>query len=469
MIKAILRNSVYLGLGQAVNGVLYFLTTTLIARYFGVEKFGIFSFAEAVFLFLSLTVIFGTDVIGAREISKAEEKGKKIIVDSVIPIRFIFSLISFLVLVIFMFFSWYSLEVKLMVVLCGSAVFSLVFFLDWFFWGEERFILYGASLVIRDLFFLFGILIILYFKIKFLWIGVIFIVSKWIPCIFLLSRYIRKINFSPLRFKNILNSYLFGSAFMMFVTNLVGWIVGYFDIFLLAIVVGEQATGLYSAAYKPVSLILLAVMVYIKAIFPSLSKSSKKTISNFHKTVVFMLFGVVASFVPLMVSGFLFGRDIIVLIYGKDYTASSQILPFLVIASFIISINTVYSRSLVAVGKDRINLTANLWVGVLNISFNLFLIPFIGVLGAACSKIMGDGLIFLYYHKNLVKSIKIKLFKIFYIPVISLFGSIAILYFLRINSSYLQLILGAFFYFVLLGCLIFVSPSARKFLVAEVI
>jgi len=451
MLKRVFYNLSYLTLGQAISGILYFAATIFIARSFDVDKFGIFSFAEAAFFFFSLIVLFGTDIIGAREVSKAEGYEKKEIVNQIIPIRFIFSLVSFIILIVFIALLRNPLETKLMILLCVSAIFSFVFLLDWFFWGEERFIIYSQSAVIRDLSFLGGVLLLIYFKANLLWVGVIFLVSKWLGSVFLLGRYVKEHGFPSISWKFSFKRTLFDSSAMMFITTLVGWVVGYFDIFILSIIIGDRGTGLYSAAYKPISFLLLAIMVSIKSVFPYLSKTAKTGARDFRKIVIFALLGISVLFMPLMTLGGRLSTGIITTVYGSSFAESGNIFYLLVFAAFIISVNTVYSRGLVAVGEDRTNLIANISVGLINILSNLILIPIFGFIGAAWSKIIGDGVIFFYYHRKLSNIIPIPLIKIVLVPTLAISVSTILMHSFKLNSGRLQLLFNSLFYFFFVG------------------
>jgi O-antigen/teichoic acid export membrane protein len=451
MLKRIFYNFSYLAFGQAISGVLYFVATIFIARHFGVGEFGIFSFAEASFFFFSLIVLFGTDIIGAREVSQAEGPKKNKIVNQVIFIRSIFSLVSFIVFIAFIVVLRNSLETKLMILLCVFAIFSLIFLLDWFFWGEERFIEYSQSAVIRDLSFFGGVLLLIYFSANLLWVGVVFFVSKFIGTVFLLGKYIKEYGFSSVLRKFSFNRTLFNSSSMMFVTTLVGWVVGYFDIFALSVILGVRDTGLYGAACKPIAFFLLAIMVSVKSVFPYLSKTARDKTSDFRKIIIFALFGISVFFIPLMALGPQLSTSIITVIYGNSFVESGRIFYLLVFAAFIISVNTIYSRGLIAVGEDKSNLIANVSVGSVNILSNLILIPIFGFIGAALSKIIGDGLIFFYYHRKLSNVIHIPMMKIVFIPVLAILASTILTNIFKLNSGVLWVFFNSIVYFLLIG------------------
>jgi O-antigen/teichoic acid export membrane protein len=452
-----------LSIGQILSGVLYFIAIVFIARSFGAGKFGVFSFAEASFFFFSLIVLFGTDIIGMREISKAEKKDKAAIVNSVVSLRSLFCLSAFFILSIFIIFLKNSLETKLVILICVSAIFSLVFLLDWFFWGEERFVVYSFFPIIRDLFFFLGVLFLINFKASFLWVGVVFLISKLLGSGFLLVKYSCKYGFPGISWDKKLDRQFFASSAMMFATALVGWIVGYFNIFVISFFVGESGTGLYSAAYKPISFVLLAIMVGVKSIFPYLSKSAMTRKSDFRKIVIFALLGIAVLFTPLMLLGNAVSSEIMGLIYGSVFIESGKLFYFLIFAAFIIAINTVYSRSLVAAGEDRSNFIANISVGVINIIASLISVYKWGIVGAAFSMIIGDGIVFFYYHWKLSKIMRIPLLKIAIVPISAMVISTMFVFLLKLHiNHFLGLIINGGIYFIIACSLVFILYRHKK-------
>ena len=75
----------------------------------------------------------------------------------------------------------------------------------------------------------------------------------------------------------------------------------------------------------------------------------------------------------------------------------------------IIPINTTYSRALIAVGREKDYFVASLSIGLSNIVLNLFLVPKMGITGAAWSKIGAEFIGYLYSYHSLSRIMKIEL------------------------------------------------------------
>jgi len=402
--KNIIENFLYLGIGQGVSGLLYFLATVYLARKLGAEKFGIFSFAESVFLFFSLLVIFGSDVVGAREIAQADYKDRSDIVSTLIGMRIISSIVSFLILIIFIIAIRNPLETKLFLFICGLGLFSFIFLLDWFYWGLEKFNIYATYMIIRDLVFLLGVLISVNFKNNILLVGVIFLFSKFLYSLLLfISSTKLNLIFKP-RLGLLECKKMIFSCNAIFWATFIGWIVHYFDIILIAMLYEKKVVGYYSAAYKPIFYIFMIVVVYLKAIFPVLSKVDKYNPHYFKKILGLTLLSIILVFLPLGLLFNLFSRDIIIFMYGKNYLPCIDSFKVLAFALLVMSINTTYSQGIIATSREQQNLKINLFIGTSNIFLNILLIPFCGIVGAAWSKLCAQIFGFLYYRKELILS-----------------------------------------------------------------
>lgn len=400
MIKNIIRNYLFLGMGQGLSGLFYFLATVFLARNFGVEKFGMFNFSESIFLFFSLVALFGSDVIGTREIAQRESGEDSKIASITITLRFFTSMAAFLLLLIFALVIKNTLETKLLIMLCGISIFSFILLFDWFFYGIERFDIFAKYTVIRDLFFLAATVYLVGIKKEILFVGAAFVLSKFIFSFLLFFRYVKMCGFpKPAAWKAVKQKRALNSYNMIFWASIIAWVVNYFDIAFISLLHKEKAAGYYSAAYKPVFYITMAIVIYSKAVFPLLARFKKVNLAHFRKIMVVSLSGMLIIFLPLVILGCRFSEKIIPFIYGKDYFLSAGAFRILVFLILIVSINIMYYQGLLACGREKENLKVIFTVGLSNVLLNLMLIPAMGINGAAWSKVLSQGFGCVYYYK----------------------------------------------------------------------
>lgn len=426
-LRSIFKNSFYLALGQAISGVFYFLAVMYLARSVGAQKYGVFSFAESVFMFFTLIVVWGSDFVGARQIVYADKEQRARIIAAIWPMRAVLSIIALIVLTVFALVIRNPVETKLMVIVCGLGLFSLVFLLDWFFWGLEKFTVYVQYSILRDLVFLLGVIVLVKLGAGILWFGVVFILSRFLPSLHLLYFYLKDNTFS-LEHVSLSNSKeMLNNCNFLFYISIVGWFTHFFDITLISLVHGETMTGLYTAAYKPVLLVVLSVTVYMKAIYPILAKTYRNDIREFEKIIIFTLIGSIVIFLPVAVVCSRFGAQLIGFIYSDDYSESIDTFKILIYILMMTAVNSTLLRSLIATGNDKDSFISSLAVGISNVVLNLILVPTMGIIGAAWSKLLAECIAFFWYYYKLSKVVKMPYLYILYMALLGAFIYLATL------------------------------------------
>jgi len=105
--KRLLSNFFSLSVLQVFTYILPLLTLPYLVRVLGMEKFGLVMFAQAFLMFFNVLVDYGFNLSATREISIHRDDKSKLteIFSSVIGIKAILLVISFLILTIIIFFS----------------------------------------------------------------------------------------------------------------------------------------------------------------------------------------------------------------------------------------------------------------------------------------------------------------------------------------------------------------------------
>ncbi len=180
--------------------------------------------------------------------------------------------------------------------------------------------------------------------------------------------------------KNILkNFFSFGSK--IYFSNIVGLLHYRIDIFLLNIYLNPAAVGLYSVAVVLSERVWIISQSVSVVIFPKISsETDKNELKRFTPIVcrnVLFITSVLAIFL------FIFSHWLIILIFSIEFLEA--VIPFqiLIIGSIAFSAGRIISSDLAGRGKPIIDNYIGLFSTVLNIIFNIILIPKIGIVGAA--------------------------------------------------------------------------------------
>lgn len=244
--------------------------------------------------------------------------------------------------------------------------------------------------ILRILFILLGI----YLKAPFAF----FIYLGFINCIvllglFLYTRYLEE-------FKRILSFRLaigdsidfIRHGFLFTILMAANVIYNKIDIIMLEKMIGSTEVGYYSGATKFIYPFMFISGAFMTAIFPKLAKHSEEK-DKFKSIQNLALFYLGAIGIVLSTSLYL-GADLIFQLFFADkYDASIPVFKVLVWYLAIVFIYGPISNSLVAKNKVKFLVYLNLFMIVLNVVLNFFLIPVYGAKGAAIATIICEILI----------------------------------------------------------------------------
>lgn len=174
-------------------------------------------------------------------------------------------------------------------------------------------------------------------------------------------------------------------------------------VFLLDLLRGPEATGLFGVAQKlaePMSVIPAALMA---AIFPAYIQASAREKENRPRGIrieqaawlrarSLRLTSILGA--ALASAGVLGSPWLIEQLYAGQYAGSAAILQILAIALLPTFVNYALTHFLIALGQQRLNLLFNAMIFVLNFALCLALIPRAGAIGAAAAVLISECVLF---------------------------------------------------------------------------
>ncbi len=158
---------------------------------------------------------------------------------------------------------------------------------------------------------------------------------------------------------------------------------------LLGRLVGYEAVGLYSAAYKFLNLALALPYVVNAAVFPLLARVEEDPVTAqrvFQRTVDYLV--VVA--LPLAVGATFLAPSVVELVYGAGFTPAAEPLRVLLWAAGVLFVGRTCRQLLVAAGLQGTHLALLVGGAVTNVALNLWWIPRWGMVGAAWATLCAE-------------------------------------------------------------------------------
>jgi O-antigen/teichoic acid export membrane protein len=211
--------------------------------------------------------------------------------------------------------------------------------------------------------------------------------SDFVSCIFLMT-YGKVLKGLKLQLDFKLLKPMLKYSLPLMPTAILWWIVSASDLYMVRYMVGEEANGIYSTAYKIPTLIALASTIFYQAwqMSATIEKDTAKVfytqVSNAFQSLLFIASaGVMLLLKPL--TNILTASD-----YHQAYLYSTFLIIATLFGCFCQFSGAIYS----AVKESKRSLYTSIIAAVSNVALNLILIPKFGVYGAAFSTMFAYGI-----------------------------------------------------------------------------
>lgn len=414
--KNIVKSISFVALGEAVSNVLSYFLIILIARSLGTEGLGIYSFA---FAFVGLFVIFydfGISTFFVKKVSNSRENYEKYF-GNYAALKLIFCLVAMLLPMASILFLKRSIDVIVIVYLASISL----FFQNYSYVARNTFQAYQAMhydaivrIVERVVAFGLGFFVLSngYGLAAFLYVLVLSNLLSLAASIMLLKKIRVKFSFKAdiSLWKTMLRN-----SWPFWLTLIFMQLYFQVDTVMLSFIKGYEATGLYNAAYKLISVMSRIPWVIIIVLFPVMSE----LYSNLSKALLRQVLEKGIHVMSVLSLPIIFGTAvladrIIFFIYRDGFQSSALVLQVLIWATFFLFLSTFIGWFLNAIDRQKI-FTYSTGASLLaNVAMNLILIPKFSYMGASiatlATSIINFSLLHYFnskygYHVNILKII----------------------------------------------------------------
>ena len=384
----------WLMISQIIVTICGFIWTILIARYLGVDDYGIMNFAISFSGILAITLDLGISTHIIRHIATDFDSSSKYL-GNAIPLKSIFSFFTFLLtLLILIAMKCDELTIQITLLFTIERIFSSMIGL---FNGslqaveEGKYQAIGNTLLNTIL--LIFILISIFGNFGLYGITLSYVSANFIVVIiqyFAVKKRLSKPKFE-LDIEFCKKITLLSIPFAL--TSFFGLIFSSIDTVMLTSIISNHANGIYSAAYKLISVLTLFYGVYSAVVFPVMSrffKNEKELLTvSFEKSLKYLLMIII----PLSFATMIYSNDIIILFFGQEYSEASSVLSILMWTMTFFIINGLSTNLLNASHKEKTVTVTFMIAAICNFFLNLILIPKYSFDGAAITTILSDMII----------------------------------------------------------------------------
>ncbi|NJM19372.1 MAG: flippase [Richelia sp. RM2_1_2] len=415
--RVIFANTVWLFLDRILRMGVGLFISVWIARYLGVQQFGIFNYATAFFALFSTLSTLGLDAIVVRSIVHEPENREQIL-----GTAFWLKLIGGVGCLLLAFCSIFilrhddKLTIELVVVLSSVGIFKSFDTIDFWFQSQVQ---SKYTVVAKNTAFIIVTLLKLALitmkapLIAFAWAG---LVEVALGAVGLILAY--KVNGHsiwlwcwsfPLAKSLLKESYpliLSGFAIMIYVKT---------DQIMLGQMLGDKAVGIYSAATSISEVWYFVPTVIVSSVTPSIFAQKKVSEALYYRKLeqLLHLLGLLSIFIAVPIS--LLSAIIITMIFGSSYAEAAIILRIHIWACIFVFMGVGASPWFISEGLTQLSFRRTLIGSILNVFLNIFLIPRYAGLGAAIATVISYA-----FGSVLANAIDTKSWRIFILQVKSI-------------------------------------------------
>ena len=302
-------------ISQIISGICGFIWTILIARYLGVNDYGILGFAISLTAILAITVDFGISTHIIRHVATDYDSAPKYL-GNVIPLKLLFSIgTMFLTLIILILLKSNELTIIItLLFMIEGIIKSFIVLLNGSFQAFEEGKYQGIGNTLMNLILLAFILISIYTDLGIFGITISYLTANLIALIYTYHAFNKNITKPKFEFDKSFCKKIIIISLPFAATSILYSIYYSIDVVMLNQLVGDYATGIYNATYKLISILTLFYSVYAAVVYPVMSKmfknDKKLLIITFEKSIKYLMLIIIpltiAFFFIRFSSGFFF-------------------------------------------------------------------------------------------------------------------------------------------------------------------
>ncbi|HDQ73654.1 MAG TPA: flippase [Chloroflexi bacterium] len=161
------------------------------------------------------------------------------------------------------------------------------------------------------------------------------------------------------------------------------------ELLILSWIKGEAEVGIYSAAFKLITIWYVIPTSYMQVVFPILTHTYQKSSRQSHHIQLKSLKYLLALAFPLAVGGFVVAEPVVNLFYGPGFERSVMVFRLIAWHTILAFINNVLWRALLARDEQHLALRVQIISGVIRIVASFLLIPMWGAVGAGMALMTG--------------------------------------------------------------------------------
>ena len=388
MNNRVIKNASWIIMCRVVQAVLGLIISMIMARYLGPSNFGLLNYANSIVTFVIPVMRLGIHGVLVQEFVASEEYEGEILGTS-ITLSFISAIVCIIGIITFV--SCVNAGERDTIIVCTLYSFTLIFqsFEMINYWFQAKLLAKYSSIIALIAYTVVSLykIILLINRKSIFWFAVANTLDYLVIAAGLLIVYHRlgnqKLRYLKRRAKKLIS---IGKYYIL--SDLLITVFAQTDRIMLKSMMGNQATGYYSAAVACAGMTQFVFGSIIDSMRPTIFESKKKSEELYKKNLA-RLFSVIIylSLIQSVVMT-LFAPLIVSILYGRQFIQSISALQIVVWYTTFSYLGSARNIWILAEGKQKHLWKINLFGALANVLLNTLLIPLFGVNGAAIASLI---------------------------------------------------------------------------------
>ncbi len=382
-------NTVWMFIGQLFSLIVAFFIGVWLARYLGPYNYGIISYALALAGLFAFIADLGTGGIISRDLVKSPEKRDELL-GTGFRLKLIGGTIAFLAATIAALVIKSDPLTKVLIVLYSTSfILAAINIIIIFFQAEVKAKKTVQAQVMATIISSILKVLLILFGLGVFWLTLIYVfdvVWQGIGFIWVYEKYglrIRQWRFNPVLAKEI-----WRNAWPLMLSTAASVILLRIDQVMIGNLMDKKAVGIYAAAVKIVEIFYFVPSIICASLFPAIINAKKTGVEMYQRRLrnLYFLMGVIGILIALPIS--LLAKPIISILFGANYLLAVPILQIYIWSGVGLFLGFAVNQYLMAENATRTIFWVNLAAMLANVLLNVWLIPMVGLSGAAIATLI---------------------------------------------------------------------------------
>lgn len=384
--KKILKNVFWALLGKAVNMAGALFVGILVARYLGPSQYGMMNYVISYVALFTVIATFGLSNIEVRELAKRPEQ-KEVLLGTCFRIRFFFSTVAYLLIILTLFIFRTDLFTSLMILLYGVTLYSQCCF--------EVIRNYFTSIVKNEYIVKSEItrtIIGACIKLTLLWLHAplwCFVAAVMFDTVLVASGYVFSYNktigsLKSWTFDRNIALYLVKQSFPLVLSGAAIIVYQRIDQVMIGNMIDKESVGYFATAGKFLDIILFLPTVLTQTVTPLIVKIKTKGTEKEYKYKSYQFISIVV-WVAIILAAIVSVSSywLIYITYGTQYLAAVPVLQIMAWKTVGMAISSAGGQLIIIEQQQKWAVIRNIAGCIACVCLNLVFIPAYGIVGSA--------------------------------------------------------------------------------------